>query len=131
MGAFAAPTKSAPVIGPRSVEATTSQALLLPGPSLVLSACAFRGIKPHHRQLPLSATALLGDILLAQMFLALAGNNQDRNKGHVEQPRNRFFARLVDKGNSLKFATHENKRTIPQSNLAFELCPGLLPHPSG
>ena len=75
MGAFVgAYNKGAPVIGP-SVEAATSQALSLPGTSLLVSASAVRGIKPRHPQLPLSATAPLGGILLPQMFLALAGNN--------------------------------------------------------
>jgi hypothetical protein len=54
--------------------ATTSQALSLPGPPLLLSVSAVRGIKPHHRRLLFSATVPLGGILLPQMFLALAVN---------------------------------------------------------
>jgi hypothetical protein len=57
------------------MDAATSPALSLPGPSLLLSASAVRVIKPHHRQLPLSAAAPLGGILLPQMFLALAEDN--------------------------------------------------------
>ena len=77
MGAFVGAYNKgrSPVIGPSVEAATTSQALSLPWPSLHLSACAVRRIKAHHRRLPLSATAPLGSILLAQMFLALAGNN--------------------------------------------------------
>jgi hypothetical protein len=106
MGAFVGPTtRGSAVIGP-SVEAATSQALWLPGPSLLLSACAVRGINPRHPQLPLSATAPLGSILLPQRFLALAANNYDRNKGLVEQP-GTVFARLVDKANSTNFACTE------------------------
>jgi hypothetical protein len=62
-------------MGPSVNAATTSQALWLPGPSLLLCASAVRGIKAHRLRSPISARAPLGGILLPQMFLALAGNN--------------------------------------------------------
>jgi hypothetical protein len=50
------------IMGPSVEAATSSQALWLPGPSLLLAASAVRRIKAHQRRLPLSASAPLEGI---------------------------------------------------------------------